>query len=101
MKICELNVFEVLFIEIVYWFVYFICFIFIVMFMKKYSYKLGIIFGLLLVVCGGLLFFFVVMLKEYWVYLCIFFIIVIGMCFLEMVVNFYVIVLGDLKSVFC
>lgn len=48
---------------------------------EKYSYKSGIIFGLLLAACGGLLFFPAAMLKEYWAYLCIFFIIATGMCF--------------------
>ena len=64
------------------------------MFMKRYSYKAGIIFGLLLAAVGGLLFFPAAMLKEYWAYLCIFFIIATGMCFLETAANPYVTVLG-------
>ena len=68
------------------------------MFMKKYSYKSGIIFGLLLAACGGLLFFPAAMLKEYWAYLCIFFIIATGMCFLETAANPYVTALGDPES---
>ena len=75
MKTCELNAFEASFTETAYWLAYFICPIPIAMFMKKYSYKSGIIFGLLLAACGGLLFFPAAMLKEYWAYLCIFFII--------------------------
>ena len=74
MKTCELNAFEASFTETAYWLAYFICPIPIAMFMKKYSYKSGIIFGLLLAACGGLLFFPAAMLKEYWAYLCIFFI---------------------------
>ena len=62
--------------------------------MKRYSYKAGIIFGLLLAAVGGLLFFPAAMLKEYWAYLCIFFIIATGMCFLETAANPYVTVLG-------
>ena len=57
MKTCELNAFEASFTETAYWLAYFICPIPIAMFMKKYSYKSGIIFGLLLAACGGLLFF--------------------------------------------
>ena len=78
MKTCELNAFEASFTETAYWLAYFICPIPIAMFMKKYSYKSGIIFGLLLAACGGLLFFPAAMLKEYWAYLCIFFIIATG-----------------------
>lgn len=72
MKTCELNTFEASFTETAYWLAYFIFPIPIAMFMKKYSYKAGIIFGLLLAAGGGLLFFPAAMLKEYWAYLCIF-----------------------------
>ncbi len=98
MKTCELNAFEASFTETAYWLAYFICPIPIAMFMKNYSYKSGIIFGLLLAACGGLLFFPAAMLKEYWAYLCIFFIIATGMCFLETAANPYVTALGDPKS---
>lgn len=46
MKTCELNTFEASFTETAYWLAYFIFPIPIAMFMKKYSYKAGIIFGL-------------------------------------------------------
>ena len=75
MKTCELNTFEASFTESAYWLAYFICPIPIAMFMKRYSYKAGIVFGLVLAALGGLLFFPAAMVKEYWAYLCIFFII--------------------------
>lgn len=46
MKTCELNTFEASFTETAYWLAYFIFPIPIAMFMKRYSYKAGIIFGL-------------------------------------------------------
>ena len=95
MKTCELNTFEASFTETAYWLAYFIFPIPIAMFMKRYSYKAGIIFGLVLAAAGGLLFFPAAMLKEYWAYLCIFFIIATGMCFLETAANPYVTALGD------
>lgn len=95
MKTCELNAFEASFTESAYWLAYFIFPIPIAMFMKRYSYKAGIVFGLLLAAVGGLLFFPAAMLKEYWAYLCIFFIIATGMCFLETAANPYVTALGD------
>ncbi len=98
MKTCELNAFEASFTESAYWLAYFVFPIPIAMFMKKYSYKAGIIFGLLLAAAGGLLFFPAAMLKEYWVYLCIFFIIATGMCFLETAANPYVTVLGEART---
>lgn len=98
MKTCELNPFEASFTETAYWLAYFICPIPIAMFMKRYSYKSGIIFGLLLAALGGLLFFPAAMLKAYWAYLCIFFIIATGMCFLETAANPYVTILGDSET---
>lgn len=98
MKTCELNTFEASFTETAYWLAYFIFPIPIAMFMKKYSYKSGIIFGLLLAAVGGLLFFPAAQIKEYWAYLGIFFIIATGMCFLETAANPYVTVLGDPKT---
>lgn len=98
MKTCELNAFEASFTETAYWLAYFICPIPIAMFMKRYSYKAGIIFGLTLAAMGGLLFFPAAMIKEYWAYLGIFFIIAAGMCFLETAANPYVTALGDASS---
>ena len=98
MKTCELNAFEASFTETAYWLAYFICPIPIAMFMKKYSYKSGIVFGLLLAALGGLLFFPAAIIKEYWAYLCIFFVIAAGMCFLETAANPYVTALGEESS---
>ena len=95
MKTCELNPFEASFTETAYWLAYFIFPIPIAMFMKRFSYKSGIIFGLLLAAVGGLLFFPAAIVKSYWAYLGIFFVIATGMCFLETAANPYVTVLGS------
>jgi FHS family L-fucose permease-like MFS transporter len=95
MKTCELNTFEASFTESAYWLAYFICPIPIAMFMRRFSYRVGIITGLLIAACGGLLFFPAAQVKSYGVYLCIFFVIATGMCFLETAANPYVTVLGD------
>ncbi len=95
MKTCELNTFEASFTESAYWLAYFICPIPIAMFMRRFSYRVGIITGLLIAASGGLLFFPAAQVKSYSVYLCIFFVIATGMCFLETAANPYVTVLGD------
>src|SRR5574344_565807 len=95
MKTCELNTFEASFTETAYWLAYFICPIPIAMFMKRFSYRSGIIVGLLLAALGGVLFIPAAMVKSYGVYLCIFFIIATGMCFLETAANPYVTALGN------
>jgi FHS family L-fucose permease-like MFS transporter len=58
----------------------------------------GIITGLFIAACGGLLFFPAAQVKSYGVYLCIFFVIATGMCFLETAANPYVTVLGDAET---
>lgn len=98
MKTCELNAFEASFTEAAYWLAYFIFPIPIAMFMKRFSYKAGIIVGLLLAAIGGLLFFPAASVKEYWAYLVIFFIIATGMCFLETAANPYVTALGTQET---
>lgn len=95
MKTCELNAFEASFTETAYWLAYFIFPVPIAMYMKRFSYKSGIILGLLLASFGGFLFFPAAIIKSYWAYLGIFFIIATGMCFLETAANPYVTVLGD------
>ena len=94
MKTCELNAFEASFTEAAYWLAYFLFPIPIAMFMKRFSYKSGIIVGLILAAIGGLLFFPAAEIKEYWAYLVIFFIMATGMCFLETAANPYVTALG-------
>ena len=56
MKTCELNTFTASFTESAYWLAYFIFPIPIAMFMKRFSYKAGIIFGLSLSAVGCFLF---------------------------------------------
>lgn len=95
MKTCELTPFEASFTETAYWLAYFVCPIPIAMFMKRYSYKAGIVFGLLTAACGALLFFPAAIVKSYGFYLCVFFVIATGMCFLETAANPYVTALGS------
>ncbi|GHT39625.1 L-fucose:H+ symporter permease [Bacteroidia bacterium] len=95
MKTFELSAFQASLTEASYWLAYFIFPIPIAMFMKRYSYKAGIILGLLIAALGGLLFFPAAEIREYWAYLTIFFIVATGMCFLETAANPYVTVLGN------
>lgn len=95
MKTFELSAFEASLTEASYWMAYFIFPIPIAMFMKRFSYKAGIILGLLIAATGGLLFFPAAIIQQYWAYLGIFFIIATGMCFLETAANPYVTTLGD------
>ncbi len=83
------------FVETSYWFAYFLFPIPIAMFMKRFSYKAGMVLGLLIAAVGGLLFMPVTRMHSFPLYLCAFFIVAIGMCFLETAANPYVTELGD------
>lgn len=98
MKSCNLNTFQASFTESAYWLAYFICPIPIAMFLRRFSYKAGIIFGLGLAALGAFLFFPASAINSYGVYLAIFFLIATGMCFLETAANPYVTALGDAES---
>ena len=98
MKTCELSPFEASFTETAYWLAYFLFPVPIAMYMKRFSYKAGILFGLLLAAGGSLLFFPVAAIGDYWAYLVVFFIIATGMCFLETAANPYVTALGAVET---
>ena len=98
MKTFELSAFEASLTEASYWMAYFIFPIPKAMFMKRFTYKAGIIVGLLIAATGGLLFFPAASIQQYWAYLAIFFIIATGMCFLETAANPYVTVLGSAET---
>lgn len=98
MKTCELSPFEASFTETAYWLAYFLFPIPIAMYMKRFSYKAGILFGLLLAAGGSLLFFPAAAIGDYWAYLVVFFIIATGMCFLETAANPYVTALGAAET---
>ena len=95
MSLFNINQARAEFVETSYWFAYFLFPIPIAMFMKRFSYKAGIVLGLLISAVGGLLFLPVTSLHSFSLYLCAFFIVAIGMCFLETAANPYVTELGD------
>lgn len=95
MTLFDIDQAQAEFVETSYWFAYFLFPIPIAMFMKRFSYKAGIIVGLLIAALGGLLFMPVTRIHSFPLYLCAFFIVAIGMCFLETAANPYVTELGD------
>jgi FHS family L-fucose permease-like MFS transporter len=66
--------------------------------MKKYGYKMGILFGLGMYAIGAFLFYPAASVREYSFFLFALFLIASGIAFLETAGNLYVTVLGDAKS---
>jgi len=63
--------------------------------MKKYGYKMGILFGLILYAAGAFLFYPAADVRAYSFFLIALFMIASGIAFLETAANLYVTVLGD------
>ena len=95
MTIFEMNQAGAELIETSYWLAYFLIPIPIAVFMKRFSYKAGIVLGLLVAAAGGLMFLPAAAANSFPLYLCVFFIVAIGMCVLETAANPYVTELGD------
>ena len=70
----------------------------VVIFMKRYGYKKGIIFGLLLYATGAFLFIPAIAIQTFWAFLVALFIIALGLTCLETAANPYSTVLGPKET---
>ncbi len=94
-KACQLSDTQSSFIDIAIYLAYFTIAIPAGLFVQKYNYKKGILFGLSLYAFGALLFIPAAMVREYYFFLVALFIMGSGATFLETVANPYVTVLGS------
>src|SRR5580704_15050969 len=94
-KACELTDLESAFIDSAVYLGYFLIAIPAGLFVHRYGYKKGIIFGLMLYGFGALLFIPAASTREYFFFLVALFIIASGATFLETIANPYITVLGD------
>lgn len=97
-KACQLTDTQSALIDSASYFAYFLFAIPAGIFMKRYGYKGGIIFGLLLFAVGAFLFYPAAASRSYAFFLAALFIIASGLTFLETAANPYVTVLGDPKT---
>ena len=97
-KACQLTDFESSFVDSASYFAYFLLPIPAARFMHKYSYKGGILLGLILFAFGAFLFYPAAAARNYAFFLLALFIIFSGAAFLETAANPYITVLGDPAS---
>jgi len=97
-KACELSDQQSSYIDVSVYFAYFLVAIPAGLFMHKYGYKKGIIFGLILYATGALLVIPAASERSYFFFLFAFFIIASGATFLETVANPYIAGLGDKET---
>ncbi len=97
-KACRLTDFQSALIDSAFYIAYFVMALPAGLFMKKYGYKGGIIFGLLLFATGAFLFYPAAETLVYAFFLGALFIIACGLAFLETAANPYITVVGDQEN---
>jgi len=94
-KACQLDYLQSAFIDSAYWIAYFVMAIPAAMIMRKYSYKTGIICGLVIAAIGAACFYPAAEIRQFGVFLGALFLMASGMTFLETAANPYITILGD------
>ncbi|WP_343702930.1 L-fucose:H+ symporter permease [Chitinophaga sp.] len=97
-KACQLNDFQSAFIDSAYWVSYFFFALPAAWVMRKWSYKTGIITGLLIAAAGALLFFPAAEMRSFGLFLFALFLVAAGMTFLETAANPYITVMGPKET---
>lgn len=97
-KACQLSDKQSAFIDSASYIAYFLLAIPAGKFMKRFGYKGGIVFGLLLFATGAFLFYPAAITRSYTFFLTALFIIASGLAFLETAANPYITVLGDAEG---
>lgn len=98
MKSMELSRFQAGLIQSAFYMGYFVLAVPAAMLMKKYSYKTGIVFGLLLYAAGCLLFWPAAIMGQYGFFLLALFVIASGLAFLETGANPFIALLGSAET---
>lgn len=98
MKSMELSRFQAGLIQSAFYMGYFVLAVPAAILMKKYSYKTGIVFGLLLYAAGCLLFWPAAIMGQYGFFLLSLFVIASGLAFLETAANPFIALLGNPES---
>ncbi len=94
-KIFRMNVTEGTLVQVAFYAGYFVMALPAAIFIRKFSYKAGILLGLALYAIGALLFFPAKMTGEYYPFLMAYFILTCGLSFLETSANPYILSMGS------
>ena len=97
-KVLELNNFQASLVQMAFYGGYFTMALPAAIFIKKYSYKVGIIIGLVLYASGALLFYPAAITEQFWVFLMGLYILTFGLAFLETTANPYILSMGSRET---
>jgi len=97
-KIMELDNFQASLVQLAFYGGYGTMALPAAIFIKKYSYKKGILMGLTLYAVGALLFYPAAVYEQYYYFLAALYILTFGLAFLETTANPYILAMGDEKT---
>lgn len=94
-KVLELDNFQASLVQLAFYGGYFTMAIPAALFVNRYSYKKGVLLGLLLYATGAMLFYPAAAYQEYYFFLAALYILTFGLAFLETTANPYILAMGD------
>ena len=97
-KVLELSNSEAAWIQMAFYGGYFCMALPAALFVKKYSYKKGILVGLILYSIGALLFYPAAITEQFWFFCLGLYILTFGLAFLETTANPYILSMGDSRT---
>jgi len=97
-KVLELSNSQAAWVQMAFYGGYFCMALPAAMFMRKYSYKTGILIGLVLYAGGALLFYPAAITEQFWFFCLGLYVLTFGLAFLETAANPYVLAMGDKQT---
>src|SRR5210317_422071 len=97
-KVLELSNSQAAWVQMAFYGGYFCMAIPAALFMRKYSYKVGILIGLALYAGGALLFYPAAITEQFWFFCLGLYILTFGLAFLETTANPYILAMGDPRT---
>lgn len=97
-KVLELSNSQAAWVQMAFYGGYFCMALPAALFVRKYSYKVGILIGLALYATGALLFYPAAIMEQFWFFCLGLYILTFGLAFLETTANPYILAMGDPKT---
>ncbi|MRI01315.1 L-fucose:H+ symporter permease [Kriegella sp. EG-1] len=97
-KVLELSNSQAAWVQMAFYGGYFCMALPAAMFMRKYSYKTGILIGLALYACGALLFYPAAITEQFWFFCMGLYVLTFGLAFLETAANPYILAMGEKET---
>jgi len=97
-KVLELSNSQAAWVQMAFYGGYFCMALPAALFVRKYSYKVGVLIGLALYAVGALLFYPAAMTEQFWFFCLGLYVLTFGLAFLETTANPYILAMGDPKT---